>query len=95
MARQTKAWNKYKSLETLMRDGNRKDYIARAPCGCIHACCANIPGNPEIAQEIAAWIRDGYTVELVPIQVIREHFGRNCPQCQRVEQSAMDLEVKP
>lgn len=50
-------------------------YIGRKPCGCVTCITVDIPDmQKENAKEIAKWIRRGYTVEHVTVEVARKSF---------------------
>ena len=52
-------------------------YVGRKTCGCIVAAIIDDPDHrKEVAKEIAAWIKDGLTVERVTNDYVREHFRR-------------------
>lgn len=58
-------------------------YIGRAPCGCIRFACVDEPVHAkDNAKEIAKLIRDGWTVERVTVQFVRDNWGPGCEQCE-------------
>ena len=63
-------------------------YIGRKPCGCFVMA---VPDDPRHAAEVAAAIRDGYTVERVNTAYVREHWRSRCPVCQPAQQEVMEL----
>lgn len=65
-------------------------YIGRRPCGCIGFAAVDIPElAKDNANEIAACIRDGWTVEHVTVGYVREHWGPGCAQCQPKKQESV------
>lgn len=57
-------------------------YIAVAPCGCTKMATVDRPQYAkDIAKEIAACARAGYTIEHVTCAYVREHWLSSCEQC--------------
>ena len=54
-------------------------YIGRKPCGCLVAAYMEDPPKEMLAENIAGLIADGYTVEHVTAQAVRdEGWGCKC-----------------
>ena len=55
------------------------DYIGRKSCGCIVAVCADAPGlEKHTAKSIAEFIRDGLTIERIPITELSNYLPIGC-----------------
>ncbi len=53
-------------------DANEPAYIGRAPCGCVRLAIVDTPaGRRDTAKELAAAVRDGYTIERTTVAAVR------------------------
>jgi hypothetical protein len=64
---------------------NGYSYVARKSCGCMVAAVVDDAAHKrDVAREMAAWVRDGLTVERVTHDVVRAEFvGRKCPHVEQ------------
>lgn len=65
-------------------DTEQMAYIARCKCGAIIMATVDAPEHAnENAQEIAACLKAGYTIERVTCEYVRTHWSRcTCPKPQ-------------
>jgi hypothetical protein len=58
-------------------------YVGRLACGCMVAARSDTPGEPKrVAKDVAKFMRQGMTVDRMPLQAFREStepFGCTCP----------------
>ncbi len=51
-------------------------YVERLPCGCLVAWCADNPEHQrDVARSVAKFIRNGYSVEHVVLDDVRDQLG--------------------
>lgn len=71
------------------------NYVARRPCGCIvMAAVVPAPDAPkglkrDIANEVAACIKDGYTIEQVTTEWVRNEARWECEVCNPQNQAKL------
>jgi uncharacterized OsmC-like protein len=59
-------------------------YVAIAPCGCVKMATVDTPERKETnAKEIAACVKDGYTIERKTCAWVRENWVSSCDLCRR------------
>lgn len=56
----------------------RMAYVARRPCGCVAAVTVD---DGDAAQDVAAFIQQGYAVDRLTCAEVREHVSWRCPVC--------------
>lgn len=58
-------------------------YIGRRPCGCVAFAAVDDPAHAkDNAKEVAACIREGWTIERQTTAWVREHWGPGCATCE-------------
>lgn len=56
-------------------------YVARRPCGCLCAAAVDDPEHRRhVDNEVVSWLRDGYPVERMTVEAVREATW-TCPTC--------------
>lgn len=77
-------------------------YVAKAPCGCTKYAGVDVPAAAkDNAREIAWAIKQGYAIERVTCQWVRENWHSECDVCRKpkrtrgrtapAQQEAMEL----
>jgi citrate lyase alpha subunit len=72
--------------------GDKQTFIGKKPCGCVVFAMVDEPDpsdyyRKELAKELAKAIRQGLTIEKVPVEYVRnlEHFGCDCNDPKKIK----------
>jgi hypothetical protein len=79
---------------------DKQTFIGRKSCGCVVFAMVDEPEpsdyyRKELAKELAKAIRQGLTIEKVPVEYVRnlEHFGCNCDKPKKVKKSTTQVQM--
>lgn len=64
----------------MTNNGTGRNFACILPCGCYEAVCLVLPGDKQMARQVAKWISEGRNVQQVTTEQVRESRWE-CTEC--------------